>query len=481
MGWGGKRSESRKEGLGKKDLLIYTVAGITRNTEVRRSIASMTELSETFKQLERDPQGGSQHLIEMLETFFMPLLVGLDSVLDKRLVRTLLQCLVAIIRCRQNPQALWLSELGSYLEGYDGYSSSAAAGTKRVGKLLRSVKWTVGLIDRYLLSKADEEVQKLKEQGHRILCLWDGSVVEKAESDKLEGLCPVLSSKAKRRQRSKRGLLFNWPAPRPIRVMGMQWSAALIVGMAGLPHLAVTRWWTTKGVFATKLRDTEEELLRVTVRKWGPLLVHVFDRGYASAAWLQVLVKYRARFIIRWVKQHLFVTPEGEVKKLWQIGQGRRYLAHTLLRDPSTGEKMACDLWWSAVRHPSSEQPLYLVKARVKRGVMYLITNEPVQTEAQAWEVFFSYRRRWQIEMSFRYAKCELALECPRLWSLEARRTAAWSGRAGLRLPAVLARSAASRTRGSPLALEMPPHRQALPADAGTALPASLGTQSALE
>jgi hypothetical protein len=160
--------------------------------------------------------------------------------------------------------------LGSYLDGYDGYSSSAAAGTKRVGKLLRSVKWTVGLIDRYLLEKADEEVKKLKEQGKRILCLWDGSVVEKAESEKLEGLCPVLSSKAKRRQRTKRGLVFNWPAPRPIRVMGMQWSAGLIAGMHGLPHLAVTRWWTTKGMFATKLRDSEEELLRICVRKWGP-------------------------------------------------------------------------------------------------------------------------------------------------------------------------------------------------------------------
>jgi hypothetical protein len=65
-------------------------------------------------------------------------------VLDKRLVRTLLQCLMAIIRLRNTPQALWLSELGSYLQGYDGYASSATAGTKRVGKLLRSVKWTVG-------------------------------------------------------------------------------------------------------------------------------------------------------------------------------------------------------------------------------------------------------------------------------------------------------------------------------------------------
>jgi hypothetical protein len=52
---------------------------------------------------------------------------------------------------------------------------------------------------------------------------------------------------------------------------------------------------------------------------------------------------------------------------------------------------------------------------------MYLITNEPVHTEAQAWDIFLSYRRRWQIELAFRYAKCELTLECPRLWSLEAR------------------------------------------------------------
>jgi hypothetical protein len=143
--------------------------------------------------LEHDPQGGSQHLLKLLETFFLPFLIQLDEVLDKRLVRTLLQCLVAIIRCRNNPQVLWLSELGSSLSSYDGDACSAAAGAKRVGKLLRSVKWTVECIDRYLLEKADEEVKKLKERGERILCLWDGSVVEQAESEKAEGLCPVLS------------------------------------------------------------------------------------------------------------------------------------------------------------------------------------------------------------------------------------------------------------------------------------------------
>jgi len=70
----------------------------------------------------------------MLEAFSLPFLLLLDEVLDKRLVRTLLQCLVAIIRVRNNPQALWLSELGSSLQGYEGYACSATAGTRARGQ-----------------------------------------------------------------------------------------------------------------------------------------------------------------------------------------------------------------------------------------------------------------------------------------------------------------------------------------------------------
>lgn len=381
----------------------------------------MPELTKTFKRLERDPQGGSQYLLSLLEQQFLPFFQYLDTILDKRLVRTLLECLVAIIRLRCNPQALWLSELGAYLHSADGISNSAAAGTKRVGKLLRSIKWTAGIIDQYLLEQADQTVRQLQAQGKRILCLWDGSVLEKAESATREGLCPVLSRKAKRRQRTRRGLVFNWPAPRPVRVMGMQWTAGLIVGMHGLPQVAISRWWSTRGVFASKQRDTEEEALRQCVRTWGSLLVHVFDRGSASGPWLLVLRSLRARFVIRWIKNHEFFTGEGVQKKRWQIGHGKRYRTQQMIRDPQTGEQMPCDLWWTALRHPSTPDRLFLVKARVKQGVRYLVTNEVVQTETQAWEIFFTYRRRWQIETCFRYATCELALECPRLWSLDAR------------------------------------------------------------
>src|SRR6266852_8464062 len=179
----------------------------------------------------------SQEFAQVLETFLAPLLLVLDQMLDKRLVRTLVQCCVAIIRFRHTKQGLLLSELGSYLGGYVGLSTTATAGTKRVGKLIRSLKWSASHIDRFVLEEAGKEVERLKEQGKRILCLFDGSVIEKPESSTLEGLGPVLSSKAKRTNRSRKGLLWNAPAIRPIRVMGMEWTGTLIAGLEGVPRI----------------------------------------------------------------------------------------------------------------------------------------------------------------------------------------------------------------------------------------------------
>ncbi|TMB91805.1 MAG: hypothetical protein E6J44_01050, partial [Chloroflexi bacterium] len=274
----------------------------------------------------------SQELAQLLESFLGPLLVVLDKYLDKRLVRTLVQCCVAIIRFRNNQRGLLLSELGSYMEGYHGLSKTATAGTKRVGKLIRSLKWNVFHIDQFLLDEAAKEVERLHGLGQRILCIMDGSVIEKAESTSLEAIGAVLSSKAKRTGRSRKGLLFNLPPLRPIRVMGMEWTGTIITGLQGIPRLAVMRWWTTKGAYAEKMREKEEEILRLLVRKWGPLLTFVFDRGYASGPWLQVLEKLGVTFIIRWIKTHLFTDQEGKQKHLWQIGHGKKYLAHKLIR-----------------------------------------------------------------------------------------------------------------------------------------------------
>jgi hypothetical protein len=225
---------------------------------------------------QQDAQQLSQEIAQLLEGYLSPLLLILDRLLDKRLVRTFVQCCVAILRFRNNKQGLLLSELGSYMSGYDGFSVNATAGTKRVVNLIRSLKWGCLHVDQYLLDDADKEVKKLKEQGKRILCLWDESVLEKPESSKLEGLCPVVSSKAKRLTRNRKGLVFNFPPKKAITVTGMQWTGALIAGVEGIPKGAIMSWWMTKEDYAKKLREAEEEVLRKYVRKWGNMLLYIF-------------------------------------------------------------------------------------------------------------------------------------------------------------------------------------------------------------
>jgi hypothetical protein len=66
--------------------------------------------------------------------------------------------------------------------------------------------------------------------------------------------------------------------------------------------------------------------------------------------------------------------------------------------------------------------PLSLVVCRSQgRSPWYLLTADPVQTDEQAWGVVFAYMRRWQIELSWKYEKSELAFQSPRVYEGEAR------------------------------------------------------------
>lgn len=375
---------------------------------------------DTLSQTEQEKHRLAQQITRELEVFLAPLLLIVDELLAKRLLRTCMQSMVAIIRFRNHKQGLLLSELGSYMDSSDGLSETAPAGTKRLGNFIRSLKWGKQIREEYLLDQADREVDRLKSLGKRVLCVWDGSVLEKPESEKLEGVSPVVSSKAKRLRKSRKGVVSNVQGGKPITGAGMHWIGAVITGMDGLAFVAIMDWWTTKGKYATKQRNQEALLRSLRIGKGGQLGIHVFDRGYASGPWLEVLQAGEAIVVIRWIKTHMFLDGHGVEKTLWEIGRGKSYPFHKVISDMS-GQKFSCDLWWAVVRHASYASQLYYVKVRVGKSVWRLITNEPVLTEEQAWRVFFTSRRRWKIEMRFRYGKSELAMESPRLWSWENR------------------------------------------------------------
>jgi hypothetical protein len=111
---------------------------------------------------------------------------------------------------------------------------------------LRSPKWTSSLIEQLLRQQVNEQLDQLELQGKLVLCIWDGSVLEKTESEKLEGLCSVRSSKAKRLRKLKPGL-FNQLSEPPIVVRGMEWTGIILAGPKQTPTVVVMRWWSCKG------------------------------------------------------------------------------------------------------------------------------------------------------------------------------------------------------------------------------------------
>lgn len=363
----------------------------------------------------------ARQLGEQLGSFVAPLLGELDTLIDKRLVRSFLATLQVIIQFRNRACGLLLSELGAYLMPAD----QAPAGTKRLSNLLRSSKWQHTLIEEFLWRQAQAYVAHLQGQEEDVLALWDESVLEKSESIEAEGLCAVRSSKAAHLKRIKRGY-FNPPVGRPIFVPGMHWLGVVLVGRgekSGPPTVAKMQWWTTRGAHASQARTHQERLLSKCSKEWGDALIHVFDRGFAGGPWLQLAFASLIRLVMRWPRSYTLIDEEGAQRKAWQITRGTRSWQHRQLWDAKHRCYRNTGVVAARVRHPLYPAPLWLVVSRPGKGrePWYLLTNEPVLTANDAWQVVFAYARRWQIEMSFRYGKSELAMESPRLWKWENR------------------------------------------------------------
>lgn len=352
--------------------------------------------------------------------FLYGLLGVLNSCLDRRLVGTFLALVMVIIMHRHRNQGLWLSELGGYLKG----GRQAPAGTKRISRLLHSPRWSADMIDAYLGMCADEQVERLAGEGAAALAVWDESVLEKPESLELEGLCAVRSSKARRLKRIKPGF-FNPPGGRPICVPGYHWLQVLVMGMEGPVCLAKMRWWTRRGERAEEKREVERQTLADMAQRWGSRVIHIWDRGFAGNPWLTLAYVYAVRFIMRWPKHYRLVDTEGQERKAWEMTRGKRSWEHRLLWDARRRCMRKVGIIAVPVMDRIHSQPLWLVVARPGQGrePWYLLTNELIHTPEQAWRIVLAYARRWNIEMSLRFDKCELAFESPRLrrWETQQR------------------------------------------------------------
>ena len=381
----------------------------------------------------------AQSMRSQLHTFVAPLLRELDFRMDARLVRTFASALESILVFRNRAMGLLLSELGGYLLNPE----HAPAGTKRLSNLLRSPKWSDKTVGRYVWEQADRRLKDLERSdesgrsGEEALLLWDQSVLEKPESIKTEGLCAVRSTKAVRLKRIKPGF-YNPPGGRPVFVPGFEWLCLMLAGLSprsGPAQVAVMQWWTKRGEYATDLRTLQTKVLSWCAQQWRRRVLHVFDRGYSGDYWLSTLLYFGVRFVVRWPNRyHLLIAEsfaEGQELPAFRIATGKKAWDEKQLFDTHTKDRRTIKILAFSVRHPkhyrllnrNQDKPLWLVVARSGAGrePWYLLTNEPAETKEDAWRIYFAYHRRWQVELSFRFNKCELGMESPRLWRFENR------------------------------------------------------------
>ncbi len=222
---------------------------------------------------------------------------------------------------------------------------------------------------------------------------------------------------------------------------GLQWIGVRLLGRSkqqGPPLLASMRWWSTRGGQASFKRDEEGKLRLPLAAQWGRRVVHVFDQGEASSWWLGLLRAFQLRFVLRWRKDSQLVDAQGHKRKAWQLARGKRGSRERPVWDSRQARWLRGSVLVLPVRHPDHpETPLWLVVAR-RAGQLpwYLLTAEPIETEEQAWQVVWTYARRWQMEVMWRYDKSELAEHPPTVVAVADSREAAVDGPASfLRFP----------------------------------------------
>ena len=402
-------------------------------------------------------------LRERCQGFLAPFLRALDAAVDRRLVRTAGAAVQAIVRHRNRPQALLLSELGAYLAG----PQHAPAGTKRLANLVHSPRWSAGLIEQFLHMQAAALVAReaARVPEGRALCILDGSVLEKPESTRGAGLRPVRSSKARRLRRPRPRLgpgYYRGPLGATTVVPGLTWTAALVTGWAPLPAqrpVAVAAWQGSGWGHGPQAAATPAALQGQRAVDWAVLqpvvaacgaerVLHVWDRGLCGATWLGAVLDAGWHFVVRWKKgNHLrpatarsvgwpqapraFRAPDGIAA--WRLTAGLRAWDERSLpnpRDPARPLRIAFAA--RPVRLVHRDEPLWLVIARLRTPSgrrtpaepWRLLTTEPVPTADACWRLVQAYAARWAIEQQLRFAKSVLGLESVRV--------RAWPSRAKL-------------------------------------------------
>ena len=218
---------------------------------------------------------------------------------------------------------------------------------------------------------------------------------------------------------------FYKPPTNRLCVPGFHWTGLMLSALGEIPSLCQMSWWTSRGKYKEYGSNIMFRMLKKLNQSFQKGILHVLDRGYASAWTIEWMTHFQQDFLVRWKKNILLVHPEKGTKQTHQTARYLKASAKKLVLDSQRKITKHITIAFCPVSHPDFlDVPLYLLVVRDKKGhqsPMYLLTNTPVLHPKHAWEMMHSYMQRWNIEEAFRFGKAELGLEAPRLWFWENR------------------------------------------------------------
>src|SRR5215470_8656413 len=106
------------------------------------------------KRKREEKQEKSKELEKQLVKMLWPALGEMKQRVDRRLVKTFLGLVLAIVIHRHRNHGLLLSELGGYLLG----AEQCQAGTKRISNLVRSERWEGEVVEDFLWQQGTQRV-----------------------------------------------------------------------------------------------------------------------------------------------------------------------------------------------------------------------------------------------------------------------------------------------------------------------------------
>jgi hypothetical protein len=332
-----------------------------------------------------------QDLTDRFAAEIAPLLTCLGTEMDRRLVRSVREALVAILVHPRPNQALMLTTFAEQ----SPHRPRLLHTVKRFYRLLHHPSFSARTVARWLLEHSSRAWDPTADE----LVLVDGSELIKPYAVRMEYLARVPNPLTKQ----------GGPKTMPGYWLLAAVRTTLRKGMAQI--LCWQLYSTRQPGFRSENRTTEQFLDRLLARV-GRQAVLVMDRGFGRFALLGRLAAQQARFVVRLTAKRDFAVDDEGMVHLALLAYRLPLISERVVYDPVRKQEVLARYGFRRVHRPEIKADLTLVVQWLGDlpEPWLLLTNEPVHGEADAWRIVQIYWRRMEVEQSFRFLKSEVGL-----------------------------------------------------------------------